>query len=150
MRHTALLSIAFLLFVVPTAHAQSCTGTKPGYTCVSGTWVENCSDGSLPGPSGCTADEIVVTAAKPAGSSGPAFADVVKSIEAFVDTAIIPLLYILAFLFFVWGVFIYFFTGGEENREKGRGFILWSLVGMVVIFGVWGIVRLLLTLIPGT
>jgi hypothetical protein len=70
-------------------------------------------------------------------------------IVPFVNNVIVPLLYILAFLFFVGGVAFYFFTGGEENRGKGRAFALWGLVGMVVIFGVWGIVKVLLSIIPG-
>ncbi|MDB5195093.1 MAG: hypothetical protein JWO84_277 [Parcubacteria group bacterium] len=79
------------------------------------------------------------------------FADLVNGhIVPFVDTAVIPLLYVLAFLFFVAGVARYFFTGGEENRQKGKAFVLWGLIGMVAIFGIWGIVRLLLTAIPGT
>jgi hypothetical protein len=83
--------------------------------------------------------------------NGTTFADLVdKMIIPFFDQAVIPLLYILAFLFFVGGIAIYFFTGGEENRQKGRSFVLYGLMGMVIIFGLWGIVRLLLSLIPGT
>jgi len=66
----------------------------------------------------------------------------------FVDTAVIPLLYILAFLFFLFGMVKYFFMGGAENREVGRTYALWAIIGMVVIFSVWGLVKLGLTLIP--
>jgi hypothetical protein len=83
--------------------------------------------------------------------SGVTFASLVDTkIVPFVDTAVIPLLYVLAFLFFMIGVARYFFTGGEENREKGKAFVLWGLIGMVAIFGIWGVVRLLLSAIPGT
>ena len=61
------------------------------------------------------------------------------------DTFIIPLLYALIFLLFIFGVFRYFFTGGEENREKGKQFVVWSLIGMVAVFSVWGVVNLLLS-----
>ncbi len=83
--------------------------------------------------------------------AAPTFEQIVNGpngIVAFVDGAVIPLLYIIAFLFFLFGIFRYFFTGGEENRQKGRAFVLWSLIGMIVLFGVWGIVRLLLSFIP--
>ena len=76
------------------------------------------------------------------------FADVVSGdggIVYFFDTYIIPLMYALMFLFFVFGVFRYFFTGGEENRATGRVFVLWSLIGMVAVFSVWGVVNLLLS-----
>lgn len=68
-------------------------------------------------------------------------------IVTFVDTAIVPLLYILAFLFFLVGIVRYFFTGGAENREVGRTYVIWSLIGMVIIFSVWSIVHLLLSAI---
>ncbi len=86
-------------------------------------------------------------------SGGLTFAQVVNGkggIVDFVDTYVVPLLYVLAFLFFVAGIARYFFTGGEENRQKGKAFVLWGLVGMVAIFGVWGVVHLLLSAIPGT
>lgn len=66
--------------------------------------------------------------------------DIVK----FVNASIIPLFYTLAFLFFVIGMVRFFFLEGDENREKGRQFMLWSIIGFVVMFSVWGIVRLLL------
>ncbi len=78
------------------------------------------------------------------------FADIVNNgIVPFIDGKVIPLLYALAFLLFTFGVFRYFFTGGDENRETGRTFVLWGLIGFVVLFGVWGIIRLLLSAIPG-
>lgn len=67
-----------------------------------------------------------------------------EEIVKFVNASIIPLFYTLAFLFFVIGMVRFFFLGGEENREKGRQFMLWSIIGFVVMFSVWGIVRLLL------
>ncbi len=65
-----------------------------------------------------------------------------------VDEAIVPLLYIVAFLVFLIGIVRYFFTGGAENREAGKAFALWGIIGMVAIFGIWGVVRVLLTVIP--
>lgn len=70
--------------------------------------------------------------------------DLTDDIVKFVNASIIPLFYTLAFLFFVIGMVRFFFLGGEENREKGRQFMLWSIIGFVVMFSVWGIVRLLL------
>ena len=69
------------------------------------------------------------------------FATLVNSIGDVVNTAIVPALYALAFAFFLFGMFRYFFIGGEEARQKGRMFMLWSIIGFVVLFSVWGIVR---------
>jgi len=67
-----------------------------------------------------------------------------EKIVEFVNASIIPLFYTLAFLLFVIGMVRFFFLGGEEGREKGRQFMLWGIIGFVVMFSVWGIVRLLL------
>ena len=39
--------------------------------------------------------------------------------------------------------------GGEEGREKGKKTILYGLIGMVVLFGVWGLVNILLSILVG-
>lgn len=91
---------------------------------------------------------ILSPAAAHAQASGASLKSVVDSIIAFVDLYVIPLLYALAFLFFIFGLFQYFFMGGEENRAKARPFVVWGLVGFLVIFSVWGIVNLLISAIP--
>ncbi|MDE1919743.1 MAG: hypothetical protein KGH56_03565 [Patescibacteria group bacterium] len=63
------------------------------------------------------------------------------------NTAVVPVLFALALASFVWGVVSYFFLhgGDETKRAEGRQFILWGVLGMVVLFSVWGFVRLLLS-----
>lgn len=76
------------------------------------------------------------------------FAEVVNnSLVPFFDKFVIPLLYAVMFLLFMFGMVRYFFTGGEENREKGKQFVVWGMVGMVAVFSVWGIVNLLLSVL---
>lgn len=64
-----------------------------------------------------------------------------------INTIVVPVIFALAFAVFVWGVVKHFFIhGGEENsREEGRTFILWGLVGLLVLFSVWGLVNILLS-----
>lgn len=78
-------------------------------------------------------------------ASAESFKDLTDKIVEFVNASIIPLFYTLAFLLFIIGMVRFFFLGGEEGREKGRQFMLWGIIGFVVMFSVWGIVRLLLT-----
>ncbi len=61
-----------------------------------------------------------------------------------INYMLVPALFTLAFLVFVWGVFKYFFYGAdsEEERRKGREFVLWGIIGFVVIFSVWGLVAI--------
>ncbi len=64
-----------------------------------------------------------------------------------VNTVIVPIIFALAFAAFIWGVVSYFFIhGGEEGkRAEGKNFILWGVIGMAVLFSVWGLVGLLLS-----
>ncbi|HEY0948159.1 MAG TPA: hypothetical protein VGE53_01555 [Candidatus Paceibacterota bacterium] len=85
----------------------------------------------------------------PALARAASFKEFTASIVSIVNTAVMPLLYALALLFFFIGMARFLFMGGEENRQKGKALMLWGIIGLVVMFSVWGIVRLFLTLIPG-
>lgn len=63
------------------------------------------------------------------------------------STVIAPVIFAFAFAAFVWGVAnFFFFHGGEEKaREEGKQFIFWGIIGMVVMFSVWGFVNILLS-----
>jgi len=76
--------------------------------------------------------------------SGGTFATFVNNIVAIANGGVIPLLYALAFLFFLYGVVRYVFSEGEENRTKAKQSIMYGLIGLVVIFVVCGLVDLLL------
>lgn len=66
------------------------------------------------------------------------------AIIALINSFIVPVLFAIAFLTFLWGVYKYFILGAaeEKSREDGRQFILWGLIGFVVILSVWGLVGL--------
>lgn len=69
-----------------------------------------------------------------------------------INTAVVPVIIAFAFAAFVWGVVDYFFfsnRGDGKQLEEGRYFILWSIIGIVALFSIWGFVNLLLsTLFP--
>lgn len=75
------------------------------------------------------------------------FAIWTSGIVGAISSIVIPLIFALAFLAFLWGVFQYFFLhGGEEDkRAEGRQFVIWGILGMVVLFSVWGLVNILLS-----
>ncbi len=64
-----------------------------------------------------------------------------------INTVVVPVIFSLSFAAFVWGMVKYFFLHGEEekSREEGRQFILWGLIGLAVLFSVWGFVNILLS-----
>ena len=62
----------------------------------------------------------------------------------FINTTLVPLVFALAFLFFLWGIFKYFFFGAEDEgkREEGRNLMLWAVIAFVLMVSIWGIVNL--------
>ena len=51
-----------------------------------------------------------------------------------INTVIVPVIFALAFLVFIWGVFQFVVNAGDETkRTEGRKFILWGLLGIVEI-----------------
>lgn len=55
---------------------------------------------------------------------------------------IILLLAAVAFVVFIWGIFEFIVHAGEEaKRSEGRSAIMWGLIGLVIIFGAYGIVN---------
>ncbi len=62
-----------------------------------------------------------------------------------IDKVIVPLVFAIAFIVFIWGVFQYFIAGAgnEEKRNEGKQFVLYGLIGFFLMLSVWGIVNLL-------
>lgn len=65
---------------------------------------------------------------------------------------IVLLLAASAFVVFLWGVFEFIMHAGDETKRKeGKSAILWGIIGLVVIFGAYGIINLALgAVFPGS
>ncbi len=62
------------------------------------------------------------------------------------DVFVIRILFLLATAVFIWGVILYISAGGSEDKaKKGRGYIIWGIVGLTVMVAVWGIVKIITT-----
>ena len=57
--------------------------------------------------------------------------------------ALIPVLIVLAVIFFIWGVIMYVIASDEEAKSAGRNRIIYGIIGLAVIIGMWGLVNLL-------
>lgn len=58
---------------------------------------------------------------------------------------IILLLSAAAFVVFVWGLFQFIRKAGDEKaRGEGKQAIFWGIVGLVIIFGAYGIINVAL------
>ncbi len=60
-----------------------------------------------------------------------------------ISRSIIPFIFALATLMFLYGV-VEFLSGAQEEakREKGKSFMIWGIVGLAVMVSVWGIVKI--------
>lgn len=67
------------------------------------------------------------------------------SIVGFISSILVPLLFAVAFIVFIYGVFQYFIAGGanEEQREKGKQLVMWGIIAFVVMVSLWGLVNLI-------
>jgi len=60
-----------------------------------------------------------------------------------INTAIIPLLFAISLLVFLWGVFRYmFFPYSEEKKTQGKDVMVWGIIALTVMASVWGIVNI--------
>lgn len=69
--------------------------------------------------------------------------DILIWLKCIIGAAIIPLIFTLAFLFFLWGMVMYI-RGSDDvkKREEGKKFIYWGIIGLTVMISVWGIVKI--------
>ncbi|MBU1292967.1 pilin [Patescibacteria group bacterium] len=76
---------------------------------------------------------------------GANLGEYMKSIVGLINTYIVPLVFAIAFIVFIWGVFQYFVLGGasEEKREEGKKLVMWGIIAFVVMLSLWGLVNLL-------
>ena len=66
-----------------------------------------------------------------------------------INNAIVPLLFALAFIVFVWGTFRYFIADSSKAKDEGRNILVWGLLAIVVMASVWGLVLIVVrTLFP--
>jgi hypothetical protein len=73
------------------------------------------------------------------------FSDVGNFIINTINNILVPVLFAVAFIVFLWGAFNTFILGAnsEDTKEKGKGLMLWGLIGFFVMVSVWGLVNIL-------
>ncbi len=73
-----------------------------------------------------------------------------KNLVAFlvclINKFFVPILATLALIFFIWGIIQYVINAdNEEARAEGRKVIIWGIVGLFAMVGIWGLVNLLIS-----
>lgn len=70
---------------------------------------------------------------------------IINGIITFINGSLVPLVFAVAFIFFLWGVFRYFIAGAanEEKRKEGRQMVMYSVIGFAIMIVLWGLVNLI-------
>jgi Type IV secretion system pilin len=71
----------------------------------------------------------------------------VANLMAFMNGVLVPFVFALAFLIFIWGMFKAFILGGSDEaaQSQGKSLMLYAVIGFVVMISIWGIVNLLVS-----
>jgi len=56
----------------------------------------------------------------------------------------LPVLVALGVVYFVWGVVMYVIYDEEEAKNKGKERMIYGVIGLAVIIGLWGLVHFVL------
>ena len=79
------------------------------------------------------------------GPGGGKFGTLLGNILGFANSVLIPFIIGIGFLFFVWGMFLYFIKGGADTaaQKSGKDLMIYATLGFVLIVVFWGVVNLL-------
>lgn len=59
-------------------------------------------------------------------------------------TLVIPILFILATIVFLWGIVVFLTAAGDPEKVKeGRGLMLWGIIALAVMSAAWGLTKVL-------
>lgn len=73
----------------------------------------------------------------------PTLQTLISYVLCLLTRSVVPLIFSLAIVMFIWGVVQYVIGAQEEaQREKGRMFMIWGIVALTVMVSVWGLVSI--------
>lgn len=70
----------------------------------------------------------------------------IQSVDRVILNPLIILMFSLALLYFVYGVIRFLsLDAADKTRDEAKNAILWGIVGMFIMFSVYGIIKVLLS-----
>lgn len=79
------------------------------------------------------------------GRAGNTVQELLLAFIAFANNVLVPFIFAIAFLVFLWNAVRYFIigSGDEASRESAKRLALWGIIAFVIMVSVWGIVNLI-------
>lgn len=64
-----------------------------------------------------------------------------------INGVLVPLIFAIAFIMFLWGVAKAYIIHGDDETERSKGhqLILWGVIGFAVMVSLWGLVNVVAT-----
>jgi uncharacterized membrane protein YidH (DUF202 family) len=73
----------------------------------------------------------------------PVVGDVINYVTCLIAKSVVPLIFTLAVVSFIWGVVQYVINNEEEaKKEKAKSFMIWGIIALTVMVSIWGIVSI--------
>jgi hypothetical protein len=74
-------------------------------------------------------------------TSTPKLSNLLNYVTCVINNSIIPLMFGLAVVFFIYGViqFVILGAGDETKRTQGREHMIWGVIALAVMLGVWSL-----------
>lgn len=73
------------------------------------------------------------------------FDDFLKKVNGEIINPLILFLFALAILFFLWGMLQFLFNqDNEEAINTGKSHMIWGIIGIAIMMGVWTIMNIIL------
>jgi hypothetical protein len=78
-------------------------------------------------------------------AGNPKFQDLLCYVTKIINDSVIPLIFALATVMFVWGAVNFFIINADEEakRAQGKQFMIWGIIALAVMLSVWGLVGIL-------
>ena len=71
--------------------------------------------------------------------------DIAIRVKCIIGAIVIPGIFTLAFVVFLWGVFKFIRSSEQKDKQESKQFIFMGLIGLFVMVSVWGIIKILNT-----
>jgi hypothetical protein len=77
--------------------------------------------------------------------SNPKLQHVLSYLTCLISGYIIPLIFAIAIIGFLWGVVNFVILGQEDERKRtqGRQLMVWGIIAITVMIAVWGLVKII-------